>query len=415
MSKSVYDTIIVGLGAAGEMAAAKLATSNTNKKILVIEAGSPFLKRRSQIIGSGGCTMFSDGKLYANDLKYLEKLVGIRKAKSALKWFKGFTEDLFNIDMQKDKSPSATTVKNIKKLGFDIETNSYAQLIPANFHNLSKKLVETYDKNQNIEFIYDKEVLTVSKSKNVFSVVTEGGDTFYCKRLVLSSGRASWRWVSEIYKQFNIVKENNYARFGIRVELPEECMEHFNKSHCSLSKKEYSVEKISWNSTMVPEDHGNVAAGDIVISNCRSGENEQRWANNKTSFNLLGNIKFENKGVEQTNRIAQLSFILSNERISKEKISTLLNSKSKLSVIPEYNWLIDSVKELSKIIPDISNKGYYYFPTICPLPIKVNMTRNLQTDITGLYVCGENSGQIGILYAMLSGIIVADALLQMNK
>lgn len=159
---------------------------------------------------------------------------------------------------------------------------------------------------------------------------------------------------------------------------------------------------MSWNGTVIPEDHV-----DMAISSFRS--NEVRWKTDKMSFNLIASRHFENGGFEETSRLGQLVFILTNDRIIKERVSHILTNKSKISIIPEYNWLPDAIKQVGQFMPDIINKAYFHVPTILPLIPKINIANNMETDIANMFCAGEASGVTGLLSAALTGLVAADA------
>ena len=179
-------------------------------------------------------------------------------------------------------------------------------------------------------------------------------------------------------------------------------MKDFNRSNCTITKGDLEIGPLSWYGTVIPEDHV-----DMAISAFRSNEN--RWKSDKVSFNLIGSRQFLNSGFEQTNRIGGLSFVLSNDRIIKERISSILTGKSKISVIKEYDWLKEAITNITEIIPEITTKAYFHVPTIIPLAPKINIGNNLETEIDGMFVVGESAGINGILSAGLMGIAAADA------
>lgn len=181
-------------------------------------------------------------------------------------------------------------------------------------------------------------------------------------------------------------------------------MKEFNKSNCTIKKgDELEIGPLCWNGTIIPEDHV-----DLAISAFRSNEN--RWKTDKVSFSLIKNIKFPNNGFEQTDRIGKLTFLLANDRIIKEKVSYLLNDKSKISIIPEYSWLKETIQELSNIMPEILSKGYFHVPTTMPLAPKVTIASNLETELEGMFVAGESAGTVGILSAACLGLTCADSI-----
>lgn len=397
-----YDVGIIGAGVAGSFAALKLAKEHKNIKTILFDLGRPPMKRRRQLEGWLGCLPNSDGKLYLNDIDKVANLVGAKKAKSACTWVENNLHKIGNFKTIKDKSPSISTEKKFKKLGYDIFLNNHMQLYPKDIHNLSKYMAEAIENGQNVIFNFDNEVKRIYKQKNIFVIVTEEQE-FKCKRLILAVGRSGWRWAKEVYSSFGIVDSNDTAKFGIRVEMNASNMKEFNKSNCTIIKgNEFELGPFSWAGTVIPEDHI-----DLAISSFRSNEN--RWKSDKVSFSLIGNRNFPNEGFEQTDRIGKLTFVLSNDRIIKEKISCILSDKSKISIIPEYNWLKGTLEELSLVIPDIVTKAYFHVPTIITAAPQINIGTNLETEVDDMFVVGESAGINGILAAATMGTIVGDS------
>lgn len=401
MSKT-FDVGIIGIGVAGAFAAYKLATKHKGIKVLGIELGRPPAKRRSQICGFLGCLPNSDGKLYLNDLDKLTDLVGARKSKSSYKYVSKVLANVNNFPTIKDQAPNSSLEKKFNKIGYDIVLNDYIQMFPRDIHMLSKHIADTIENNKNITFAFDQEVISITKQKRLFVLKTDEQE-FKCKKLILAVGRGGWRWAREVFANFGIVDANDVARYGIRVETNAGVMKDFNKSNCSIISPEVELGPFCWNGTVIPEDHVNMA-----ISAFRA--NEARWKTDKVSFNLIGNLSYPNKGFEQTDRIGQLTFVITNERIIKERISHILNDKSTLSNLPrDYDWLKPTITQLATVMPELLTKGYFHAPTIIPLPPKINIGDDLSTEVDGLYVVGEAASIPGILAAMCMGTIVSDS------
>ncbi len=83
-----------------------------------------------------------------------------------------------------------------------------------------------------------------------------------------------------------------------------------------------------------------------------------------------------------------------------------------ISLIPEYKFLIDTIHELSKIMPNIINKGYIHIPNITAMASKVSLTSNLESEIDGLFIAGESSGISGIITAATMGVMAADGIMK---
>ncbi len=394
-----YDIAIIGSGVAGTFAALKIAKEHKGKRVILFDESSAPGKRRSQMSGFLGLLPTSDGKLYLSNVDKVSSVTGNRKANSALKWFNSYIKNVFDLTIVKDLGPKVNLEKRIKKSGFDIIKNYYIQLYPREIHALSKKIVN--DIENNITLCFDEGITSVVKNKKSF-IITSAAKQITCKKLIVCAGRSGWRWVSELYKSLGIITNNDISRFGIRIETTAQSMKDFNKSNCSLVNGDLELGPMSWNGTVIPEDHV-----DMAISSFRS--NEVRWKTDKMSFNLIASRHFENGGFEETSRLGQLVFILTNDRIIKERVSHILTNKSKISIIPEYNWLPDAIKQVGQFMPDIINKAYFHVPTILPLIPKINIANNMETDIANMFCAGEASGVTGLLSAALTGLVAADA------
>jgi hypothetical protein len=399
--RNIFDVAIIGMGVAGAFCTYKLSKENKDMKIICFDIGRPPAKRRAQCVGFLGCLPNSSGQFFLNDINKLSNIVGTRKANASFKTVSKILSNIYDFQITKDKTPSISTIKKINKLGYNYTTNDYIQTYPKEIHALSRFIANEILENQNINFNFDEEVENISKiEKKLFQIDTEDKQ-FYARKVLICTGRDGWRWASEVYSKFGIIENNDVARYGIRIELPSTSVKEFNKSNCTIFQgNDLEVGPFSWFGTVIPEDHV-----DFAISAFR--ENENRWKSDKVSFAFIGNRPVNGDGWEQTDRMGKLTFLLANDRIIKEKVSSLLSKKSTLSIIPEYDWLPESIKQFSRIVPDILTKAYFHVPTILPLVPEINIGSNLETEVGGLYVAGESAGIIGLLAAACSGTLAA--------
>jgi len=398
---NTYDVAIIGMGVAGVFCAHKLATQYKDCKVIGFELGRPPGKRRFQTTSFLGCLPSSDGKLFINDISKVANITGTRRANAAYKVFHNVMANVGDFSaVVNDKRPLLSLTRRFKKIGYDITLNDYTQTYPKDAHALSKYMANIFDQNANVSFSFDNELTSVRKQDDLF-VISNEEQEWQAKKLVMAVGRAGWRWAKEMYESLGIIESNDIARYGVRIEMTADNMCDFKGSNCCLNKgTEVEIGPISWNGTVIPEDHF-----DTAIAAFRSNEN--RWKSDKVSFNLIGSRFFEGKGFEQTDRLAKLTFVITNDRIVKERVANIMNGKAKISVIPEYRWLIDTIEELSYAIPEIKSNAYYHAPCIIPMIPQINVGSDFSTEVDGLYVCGESSGISGILVAAMSGIIVA--------
>jgi hypothetical protein len=401
---NLYDVGIIGGGPAGIFAARKIAKENKNVKTVVFDLGRPHGKRRRQLEGFFGVFPNSDGKLYLNDINKVSKLTGTRKAKAAATAVFNTLNNVVELKTHKDKPLYINLEKRLKKHGFDYHLNDYIQLYPRDIHAISKNIADDIEHCGNVNFSFDNEVYKIHKQKSTFLIQTQDGE-YNVKKLLIAVGRSGWRWASEIYKTFGIIDSNDTATYGIHIEISASYLKDFNKSNVTISNGELEIGPVSWSGTIIPEDHL-----DLAISAFRSNEN--RWKTDKASFQFIGFRKFDGNGFEQTNRLGKLAFVLANDRILKERVSTLLSNKSKISVIPEYNWLAGALTQFGHVVPEILTKGYFHIPTILPMPPKVLIGNTLSTEIDDMYVAGESAGVVGLLAASVMGTVAAEAMLK---
>lgn len=398
-----YDVGIVGAGVAGCLAAYKLCFYKSTKVIL-FDIGKSFAKRRRQLEGALGCFPNGDGKLYSGDFEKVHSLVDGRKLRKSHNWLMDLFQEIGPCKEIKDSLPNSSLQKKIKELNFDIETNNYIQWKPEYIHKLSKIIADKIEETGNIELSFDNQVYKIYKKKNLFNISTANGD-FLCKKIIFGPGRSGWRWATDIYKELGLSSKDNVARFGMRLEISGQYTKDLNKSHCKLIRKDVEVGPFFWNGTVIPEDHA-----DVVISAFRS--NEDRWKTEKVSFPVIGSVEFPDQGVAQCDRLAKLAFLLSNDRVGKERIRDFMKDKNDLCLIPEYGWLKNVITELYELFPLLQTRGSYHVPAITALPSEINLSKELESDLEGMYIVGEAAGIQGIMAASLMGILVSDEILK---
>jgi uncharacterized FAD-dependent dehydrogenase len=390
-----YDIAIIGAGVAGAFAAYNLLDSKA--KICLIDFGRPPSKRRKQLEGWLGCFPNSNARIYKNSCEIKSKCgTRITNITSSM-----VDELLFGDELPtfaKNKAPTESAKAKALKNGYSLVMNNYIQWKPEQVHNLSKIISDELLQSK-IELMFDTEVTNITKNNDIFKIETEHG-SITANKIIFGAGRSGWRFANKVYKSLNLSIDNDYAYFGFKCESSASVFKEWNESHCSLIKDDVLIGPLSWKGTVIPEDHC-----DLVVANWRS--NEDRWKSERVAFSLIFKEKFENNGFEQTERLGTLAYVLSDCRVGKVKIREFLDGKIELCKVPEYENIMNKMYNLDKLFNDFSNKVYINMPDILTNQNKVNINKNLETDVKGFYAIGESAGFTGIYSAALSGIIAS--------
>ena len=447
-----YDVIIVGAGPGGIFAAYELMMRRPELKVAVFETGHSLENRKCPIDGKkvksciscktcsimsgfGGAGAFSDGKYnITNDFGgTLHEYIGKDEAIELMQY-------VDEINMQyggegtKMYSTAGTGLKKVclqnklhlldakvRHLGTD---KNYVVL--QNFYNVIK------DKT---DFHFDCPVTDIKKINDNFIVTTKDGE-YTCKNCIISVGRSGSSWMEGLCKRLDIPTKSNRVDIGVRVELPAEIFSTLT-DELYESKIVYRTEKFEDNvRTFCMNPNGivvNENTNGIVTVNGHSFEDENKKTGN-TNFALLVSKHFsepfkDSNGYAES--IARLSNMLGGgvivqrfgdlirgrrstvKRIEENvTIPTLSATPGDLSlVLPKriMDGIIEMIYALDKIAPGTANDDtLLYGVEVKFYNMQVELDKDLQTKLEGLYVIGDGSGVTHSLsHASASGVYVA--------
>ncbi len=403
MNEQTYDITILGAGVAGVFAAHRLSENKKNK-VCLIDFGRPPGKRRKQLEGWFGCFPYSNARLYADDYTSVRKISGSVIAKPINKYVSSIFNEHGPMDIVKFTQPKPSLIKKAESLKYKVHVAKYCQWKPESIHSLSRFIANYLEQRECVNCMFDTEIFEIDKINNKFVIKTENG-IIYSKQILLCVGRSGWRFAKDLFAKFGIVKKDNSTIFGFRAEMPIAYMKEWNKSHCIVKGRNICLGPLSWNGTVIPEDHV-----DLVISSWRS--NEDRWRTEKVAFSVLLKARFKGNGLEQTERLGKLAFVLSDNRVGRGRIKDYLSDAFEVSLVPEYYWMKEKMKHLNKLINLFTEKATFHIPDIRTGIPDIEIDKNFGTEIDGLFVAGESAGVSGILSAAISGCIAADGLIE---
>ncbi|MBQ6496839.1 MAG: NAD(P)/FAD-dependent oxidoreductase [Firmicutes bacterium] len=449
-----YDVIVVGAGASGVFMSYELAKLDINARVLVLDKGGRLEERLCPIKlgatkscvkcnpchimnGYGGAGTLSDGKYnittqFGGDL---HNYVGVDQAMELMEYVDEVLCSMGGADAKLYSTASSelktVCLRNnlhlleakVRHLGTDRNVRILAKMF-----DYAKKKIEMR--------FHTTIVDVVREADRTFTVVTDTGEEFNCKDLVLATGRSGSKWISSVCDKMGIEQKKNRVDIGVRVELPAEVFKHITDDVYE-SKIVYKTDKYNdMVRTFCMNPYGEVVAENtngIVTVNGHSYDAPELHTNN-TNFALLVSNSFTepfDDSNEYGESIAKLSNMLgggvllqrfgdlvkgrrSSERRMKKCFTrpTLQATPGDLSlVIPkrQLDNIIEMIYALDKIAPGTANEDtLLYGVEVKFYNSVVKVDENLQTKIPGLYALGDGSGVTHSLsQASASGVYVA--------
>lgn len=456
-----YDIIIAGAGASGVFLSYELTRLDHNASVLMIDKGAPLEKRQCPIKkgaknclkcspchimnGYGGAGTLSDGKYnittqFGGDL---HNYVGHDQAMELMEYVDQVLCSMGGADA-KLYSTASSQLKTIA-----LQNNLH--LLEAKVRHLGtdrnvKILGRIFDYCR--DRIHTQFYTTITdvqcRDDGTFLVYTDQDETFSCSDLVLATGRSGSRWISSICDKMGVRQEKNRVDIGVRVELPAEIFKHITDDVYE-SKIVYKTDKYNDQvRTFCMNPYGEVVAentnGIVTVNGHSYADPALRTEN--TNFALLVSNKFT-EPFEDSNEygesIAKLSNMLgggvllqrfgdlvkgrrSSERRMEKCFTrpTLQATAGDLSlVIPkrQLDNIIEMIYALDKIAPGTANEDtLLYGVEVKFYNSKVEVDKNLETKIKGMYALGDGSGVTHSLsQASASGVYVGRILAEKYK
>jgi hypothetical protein len=456
-----YDIIIVGAGASGVFLSYELTKRSNKAKVLMIDKGAGLEKRICPIKGGkvqtcircspchimngyGGAGTLSDGK-YNITTQFGGDLHNYVGTEAALEMMEYVDQVLCSMGGE-DAKLYTTANSNLKTLAL----RNNLHLLDAKVRHLGtdrnlKILEKIYDYTKDrIDSEFNTQVMDVEKIEGGFRIVTDRNEEYECKDLVLATGRSGSKWISSICDKFGIDLQKNRVDIGVRVELQGEIFKHITDDVYE-SKIVYKTDKYNdMVRTFCMNPYGEVVAentnGIVTVNGHSYADPNLRTEN--TNFALLVSNQFTEPfkdSNEYGESIARLSNMLGGgvllqrfgdlvkgRRSSARRMEkcftrpTLKATPGDLSlVIPkrQLDNIIEMIYALDKIAPGTANEDtLLYGVEVKFYNSKVQVDKNLETKIKGLYALGDGSGVTHSLsQASASGVFAARTLVEKYK
>ncbi len=423
------EVIIIGAGPAGLFAALKLIEKGA--KPIVLERGKNVQDRRRDLaaitkshtvnadsnycFGEGGAGTYSDGKLYTRSKK------------------RGDVNNILKLLIAHGAA---------KDIGVDAHPHIGTNKLPKIIQNIRNTILEYGGK-----IIFGARVNDIFiKDNEVSGVVTNNGDIFNAKKIILATGHSA-RDIFELLYRKGIEIEAKPFALGVRVEHSQNLIDSI-QYHCDI-RGEY-LPPASYGIVKQVKDRGvysfcmcpggviapcATAPGEVVTNGWSPSKRDQPTSNSGivVELGLKDFAPFAKfgplAGVEYQKRIEQTAWRLAGEtqRVPAQRLIDFTRGKlsqniPKTSYIPGttsvelgevlpkyiYQSLQEGFKQFGKSMQGyLTNEAVVHAPesrTSSPVRIPRDRKTLEHIQIKGLYPCGEGAGYAGgIISAAIDG------------
>lgn len=453
-----FDTVIIGGGIGGLMAAYRLRQKSPDMTIIVTERGNELNRRAcpasknntcvhckvcSITSGFAGAGAFSDGKfnlgtayggtlgeelgddvanLYINEVDKIlveyctSGVPKVYESNDELR-LKCIQNNLRLLDM------------NVKHLGTD---NNYVTM-----QNLINAIRES---GTELYSFYDCE--KIEKSGDGYVAYYTNGETIECKNVIIATGRSGANFVSSFCRANGVKMRSNHIDIGVRVEMKDIIWREFS-SKIYEPKILYKTKTFEDKCRMFCFNQGGLVSAEnnhgIITANGHSYAQPEKKTDN-CNFAILSSIRFTepfNQPTEYAENISRLANMIGKNNVLVQRFGDLIRGRrtnehrlSQNTVTPTLKAtagdislvlphriltnIIETIYALDKVAPGTANddtllygcESKYY-------SIRPEFMNNKFELIDNVYIIGDGSGICrGLSQSGAMGIYVADCITQ---
>lgn len=462
MSSNRYDVIIVGAGPAGIFAALELSKTpgldiaildkgnDIDRRNCPIREGSPecrHCKPCAILDGWGGAGAFSDGKLTLSpDVGgHLAEILGEGRAIELItevdkvyqtygapeKVHGTFTDEIELLAKRASLASLRFVSVPIRHMG----TERCVSIMRGMRDTLTDRGVDIQMRTPVAEILTDNGAVT--------GVRTEASTVLEAAAVIVAPGREGASWLEETAKALGLSIARNPVDLGVRVELPAAVMEPITDLVYESKFIYYSKAFDDKVRTFCMCPYGEVStefAGDVMTVNGHSFA-DHKTAN--TNFALLVSKNFTepfDNPIAYGKSIARLANLLSggimvqrlgdlesgrrstHERLTRSVVTPTLPSATPgdLNLVLPYRYvanILEMLYALDEISPGVASRHtLLYGVEVKFYSNRLNLTRELETEIENLFACGDGAGVTrGLIQASAAGVVAAQSILKRRK
>lgn len=453
-----YDTVIIGGGIGGLMAAYRLIAEKPEMKICMIERGNPIKRRVCPLItgkserclkckncaimeGMAGAGAFSDGK-YVISTEYGGWLTDFMPKQTVIDYIEQADKILVSFGATTERFMPSDELKKLC-LKYDLHM-AQAQVkhlgTDSNFDTMSKLIEYLSDR---IEIITNAPVSDIDKKNRLVTYTHDGVEEKVCgDYIIIAVGRAGSSFFSGWCRRNDVPLENNQVDIGVRVELPSMIWQDF-------AAKIYEP-KIWYRSNGYGDttrmfcfnDRGSVVMENtdgVLTVNGHSYREEAKKTKN-SNFALLATMKFTEPfkdPIAYARHVASLSNLMSGGSVLVQRLGDLRLGRRTderrlaasttvptLKAVPgdlslcmpkrQFDNIIETIDALDKIAPGTANYDTLLYGIECKYYSARPKCSDFEIDGTEhIYAVGDGAGFTRSLsQAAANGLYVADKMLR---
>ena len=273
----------------------------------------------------------------------------------------------------------------------------------------------------------------------VAGIETERGEVIEAGRVIVAPGREGARWFKRVADELGLALTCNPVDLGVRVEVPAVVAEPITRLLYEFKFLYHSRTFDDLVRTFCVCPHGEVTleyAGGVITVN---GHSYADHKTDNTNFALLVSKRFTepfDDPVAYGQSIARLANLLSGgvlvqrlgdleagrrtnaQRLSRSIVTPTLKSATPgdLGLVLPYRYivnLLEMLHALDQVMPGVcSRHTLLYGVEVKFYSNRIRLTPELETEVHGLYACGDGAGITrGLVQASASGLVAARAIL----
>ncbi len=454
------DVLIIGAGPAGIFTALEILRKGSKKSILIVEKGVAIEQRRcpksktKQCVnckpychittGFSGAGAFSDGKLSLSpDVGgALPELIGEELAEETIKYADSIYLE-FGADEHVEGISNPEEVKEIRKRAIQ----AGLKLVDCPIRHLGTEkaqdiyyAIEQYLLNNGVEMMFGYECTNLMIEDHVCkgAYLKKGSEelTVSAENVVVATGRRGAEWLEKLCTEHGIQHRPGTVDIGVRVEVRNEVMEQVNKVLYESKLIGYPQPFKNKVRTFCQNPGGFVSQenydNDLAVVN---GHSYKELKSNNTNLAILVSHNFSvpfNQPIAYAQKVGELSNMLANGHILVQRFGDILDGKrtweKELShsnlkpTLPDavagditaaipyraMTNIINFIHALDHVVPGFaSTETLLYSPELKFYSNRVDMDKDFNTNVPGLYCLGDSSGWTrGLMMASVMGVLM---------